>query len=135
MTMKTVEEVKEYFSHDEFVRGIGVEIVELTAKKAVVKAAVKPCHCNANGCAQGGMLYTVADYAFAVLANYLHTASVTQGGHIQYLRPAMLEELTFTARETACVGHNTASEVLVTNEKGELVCVCNFNGFIKITKQ
>ena len=129
--VKTVEEIKEYFSRDEFVKSIGVEIVELTAEKAVVKATVKPYHCNANGCAQGGMLYTVADYAFAVLANYLHTASVTQGGHVQYLRPATLETLTFTARETACVGRNTASEVLVTNEAGEIVCVCHFNGFIK----
>jgi acyl-CoA thioesterase len=129
--MKSVEEVKAYFTKDEFVQGIGVEIVELTKEKAVVKATVKPCHCNANGCAQGGMLYTVADYAFALLANYLHAASVTQGGHVQYLRPAALEELTFTARETACVGRNTASEVLVTNRAGEIVCVCHFIGFIK----
>lgn len=132
--MKSVEEVKEYFTHDQFVEWIGAEIVELTEEKAVVKATVKPCHCNANGFAQGGMLYTVADYAFAVLANYLHPASVTQGGHIQYLRPAPLGELTFTARQTACVGHNTVNEVLVTNADGEIVCVCNFNGFVKSTK-
>ena len=127
--------VKEYFAKDRFVEWIGAEIVELTKDKAVVKTLVQPQHQNANGCAQGGMLYTVADYTFALHANYLHPASVTQGGHAQYLRPVKVgETLTFTARETVRVGHNSVSEVVATNAQDEIVCVFHFNAFIKELK-
>ena len=130
--MTELEKVKEHFAKDEFVKGIGAEIVELTEEKAVVKTVVKACHVNANNVAQGGMLYTVADYAFALHANYLHGPSVTQGGRVQYLIPAKVgEQLTFVATETAHVGHNTVSEVVVKNGAGEIVCVCNFNGFVR----
>lgn len=130
--LNDAEKVKEWFSHDLFVQGIGAQIVELSQEKTVVKATVLPAHQNANGYAQGGMLYTVADYAFALHANYLHGPAVTQGGRVQYLIPVKVgEELTFTATETAHAGHNTISEVVVKNSAGEIVCVCNFNGFVR----
>lgn len=130
--LNDAEKVKEWFSHDLFVQGIGAQIVELSQEKTVVKTTVLPAHQNANGYAQGGMLYTVADYAFALHANYLHGPAVTQGGRVQYLIPVKVgEELTFTATETAHAGHNTISEVVVKNSAGEIVCVCNFNGFVR----
>lgn len=130
--LNDAEKVKEWFSHDLFVQGIGAQIVELSQEKTVVKTTVLPAHQNANGYAQGGMLYTVADYAFALHANYLHGPAVTQGGRVQYLIPVKVgEELTFTATETAHAGHNTISEVVVKNNAGEIVCVCNFNGFVR----
>ena len=129
--MTYAEQVKEYFAGDKFVAGLNVVIAELSDAQAVVKVQVKPEHLNANGAAQGGMLYTVADYTFALLANYLHPACVTQGGHIQYLRPVRLEEVAFIARETARAGHNCTCEVLAKNAQDEVVCVCSFNGFIK----
>ncbi|MBO5334404.1 MAG: hotdog fold thioesterase [Clostridia bacterium] len=130
--LNDAEKVKEWFSHDLFVQGIGAQIVELSQEKTVVKTTVLPAHQNANGYAQGGMLYTVADYAFALHANYLHGSAVTQGGRVQYLIPVKVgEELTFTATETAHAGHNTVSEVVVKNSAGEIVCVCNFNGFVR----
>ena len=130
--LNDAEKVKEWFSHDLFVQGIGAQIVELSQEKTVVKTTVLPAHQNANGYAQGGMLYTVADYAFALHANYLHGPAVTQGGRVQYLIPVKVgEELTFTATETAHAGHNTVSEVVVKNNAGEIVCVCNFNGFVR----
>ena len=130
--LNEAEKVKEWFSHDLFVQGIGAQIVELSQEKTVVKTTVLPAHQNANGYAQGGMLYTVADYAFALHANYLHGPAVTQGGRVQYLIPVKVgEELTFTATETAHAGHNTVSEVVVKNSAGEIVCVCNFNGFVR----
>ena len=63
--MTREELVKAYFKKDAFVESMGAEIVELNADRAVVRARVTPAHYNANGCAQGGMLYTLADFAFA----------------------------------------------------------------------
>jgi len=123
--------VRAFFKNDKFAELVGAEIVEVTDKCVVVRAKIGNEHLNGNGFVQGGMLYSVADFAFAVLANYLHPASVTQCGHINYIRPAKTGEITAIARETERAGHTCISEVIVKDDKGETVCICNFNGFVK----
>jgi len=130
-----IEQAKRFFDADEYVKLSGIEIVGLTEKRAVVSAKIDKKHLNANGFVQGGMLYTLADFAFAVLANFLHPITVTQCGHINYIRAANATCLTATATETARAGHNTLSEVVITDENETIVCVCNFNGFIKEIKK
>ena len=80
---------------------------------------------------EGGMLYTLGDFAFAAIANYLHPATVTQGGQISYIRAAYTSTITAKAREIVRSGHNCVCEVEIYNDKNEIVCVCTFNGFIK----
>ena len=127
----TIEKMRRFFEKDGYVKLSGIEIVNVTAEKAVVHAKIGKEHLNCNGNVQGGMLYTVADFAFAVLANYLHPMTVTQCGHINYIRAATTLSITATATETVRSGHNCISEVVIRDDKDEIVCVCNFNGFVK----
>lgn len=130
------EWLKNFFENDKFVQLAGIEVVEVTNERAVVAADIEEKHLNGNGCVQGGMIYTLADFAFAVLGNHLHPMTVTQGGHITYLRPAYTSKLTATAIETERAGHTSICEVVVRDDKDKIVCVCNFNGFVKdITKE
>ena len=129
--MTDVELTKKIFAYDQFVKKIGAEILELDAEKAVVRAPITEDCFNANGSAQGGMLYTLADFAFAVHANLIHPVTVTQCGHIDYVRAAKPPYVTATAREKVRAGHNTVSEVILRDGAGEIVCVCTFNGFVK----
>lgn len=128
---KDLQIMRKFFSDDKFVGLAGIEINEVTQQKAVVSAVISEKHLNANGCVQGGMLYTLADFAFAVLANYKHPATVTQCGHINYIRPGFTEKITATATETEKAGHTCLSEVVIKGDDGKTLCVCNFNGFIK----
>ncbi len=125
------EALKKFFQKDGFVENAGIKIVSVDESGAVVTADVDEKHLNANGCVQGGMLYTIADFAFAVLGNYLHPSTVTQTGQISYLRPAFTKRLTARAVESERAGHTTVSEVTVTGEQGEILCICHFNGFVK----
>ena len=128
--------VKSIFEDDGYVKLSGMEIVEITADYAKVRADICKEHCNAKGCVQGGMLYTLADFAFAVLSNYLHPMTVTQCGHINYIRAAVTKSVTAVAKEIIRSGHNTVSEVIIYDDKEEVCCVCNFNGFVKdVTEQ
>ncbi len=129
--MTDEELIIKHFENDGYVKLSGITLVELSEEKAVASAKIGKEHLNANGSVQGGMLYTLADFAFAVHANFLHPATVTQGGHIQYIRAAITSEITATAKETVRAGHNTISEVIIRDDKDEIVCVCNFNGFVK----
>lgn len=130
----TVEALKQFFDKDEYAKLSGIEIEEISTEQVVCKAKIDSRHLNANGFVQGGMLYTIADFCFAVLGNYLHPATVTQGGQIQYIRPANTTTLTATAKETVRAGHTCLCDVTICDDKGEMVCVCHFNGFVKEKK-
>lgn len=129
--MTNEELTRKFFEKDAFVKLSGIEIVEITEESATVRARIGAEHLNANGAVQGGMLYTLADFAFAVLSNHLHPMTVTQGGHIHYIRAAVTDEVTATATERIRAGHNTVSDVTIFGKDGETVCVCTFNGFVK----
>ena len=129
--MTKEEWAQRFFEKDGFVKLAGIEILSVSEERAIVRAKIDDRHRNANGSVQGGMLYTVADFAFAVLANSIHPLTVTQGGHISYIRAAVTDEITATATETTRAGHNTVSEVIIRDHKDDVVCVCNFNGFVK----
>lgn len=129
--MTDEELTRRIFENDGYVKLSGIEILEITKEKSVVRAAIKEEHRNATGSAQGGMLYTVADFAFAILSNYLHPVTVTQGGQIHYVRAARTDEVRATAVEVSRTGHNTVCDVTVCDKEGETVCLCRFNGFVK----
>lgn len=133
--MTKEELTKKFFEKDQFAKSLGIEIRSIDEQRSEVGVSVKQEYLNANGCVQGGMLYTVADFAFAVLANYLHPMTVTQGGHIQYLRPAYTKAVKGVARESARNGHNCVGEVILYDDSDEVLCVCNFTGFVKETKE
>ena len=131
-----LEIVKKFFTKDKFVQLAGIEIESISQEKAVVSAKIDDRHENANGCVQGGMLYTLADFAFAVLSNYLHPATVTQCGNISYLRPAKGSKITATVWEEERAGHNSVCAVRLQDDTGVTVAMAQFNGFIKeIDKQ
>lgn len=129
--MTDLEFVNKFFEKDGFVKLAGYEIVEVDDEKAVVKAKITDMHRNANGSVQGGMLYGIADFAFAVLGNFIHPITVTQMGQISYVKAAFTDEITATAKEKVRSGHTTVSEVVIRDDKGQIVCICTFNGFVK----
>ncbi len=132
--MTDVEKIEQFFEKDGFARLAGVKILSVDNEKAVITAKITDEHRNACGAVQGGMLYTVADFAFAVLGNHLHPTTVTQVGQISYVKAAFTEEITATATEIVRAGHTTVSQVVITDDKGQIVCTATFNGFVKEVK-
>ena len=61
---------------DEFVKHCGIELVSFAPGQAVTRMAVQPWHLNAVGIVQGGAIFTLADYAFAVASNAHGTIAV-----------------------------------------------------------
>ena len=104
--------------------------IEVTDDSATVTADIGPEHLNAAGAVQGGMLYTLSDFAFAVLSNSLHPVTVTQSATITYIRAARAERVSATAREIVRSGHNCVVEVVARDAEGTIVCTGSFNGFI-----
>ena len=129
--MEDKKKLLEYFKKDRYIIKNGIEIIEITDNKAVCKAKVTPEHLNAEDVIQGGMLYTIADFTFAVLANYLHGKTVSQTAAISYLRPAKdCWEIRAVAEELSATRHNCVHKVTVTDEKGQTLVIAQINGFI-----
>lgn len=129
--MDKLELLRQVYTHDKFVGLAGIKIESVNDERAIVSAETRAEHYNANGKLQGGMLYTLADFAFAVISNWLHPVTVTQCGHISYIRPGLTTRVTAEATETVRVGHNTICKVIVRDDEEQILCVCEFNGFVK----
>ena len=81
----TFEELKNYFSGDKVAMNLGCEIIEADNNHSVVTIDIDERHYNGNNCIQGGVMFTVADFACALVANADEIAFVSCDGNISYL--------------------------------------------------
>ena len=82
----TLEEARELFKEDRFATDAGMEIDEITEDSSTCSVILTDSHRNAYGGVMGGVIFTLADFAFAVVANRIHCVSVA-------LQMSMVEEL------------------------------------------
>ena len=130
--MQNITELKNFFSRDRFVANSDIEIVEVTDSHAICRAKISDKHLNANDCVQGGMLFTIADFTMAVFANALHPVTVTSSATVTYIAPCKdAEYIEAESKEVAISRHNCVHDVTVKDDKGNIVCVAQVNGFIR----
>jgi acyl-CoA thioesterase len=85
ITFNSIEEARKHFKEDKFATNMGAVIDELTEEYAVCSLELNDSHRNAYGGVMGGVIFTLADYAFAVLSNNIHSLTVAQSVNILYL--------------------------------------------------
>ena len=81
----SVENAREFFYKDKFAVNTGVTLDELSDDEAICSLKVCDDHKNAYGGVMGGVIFTLADFAFAVLSNQIHQPTVAQQVDIHYL--------------------------------------------------
>lgn len=81
----TLEEAREFFINDRFAMVNGMTIDELGDDRCVCSMALTPDHRNAVGGVMGGVIFSLADFAFAVAANNVHKVTVGQQMSINFL--------------------------------------------------
>ncbi len=128
--MKTLEELKQFFSRDRYVILSDIEIVSSCEEKAVCKVELKDKHLNAGDVAQGGLIFTLADFTFAVHAN-MTAFTVTQSATINYLRPPKGKTLIAEAYMVGATKSTCVYRIKVTDELGTTVAEMQAQGFKK----
>ncbi len=116
--------------NDKFAIANGIDAVEITDQYAIAKAPIRPDCLNADGVAQGGFIFTLADLCFTYLSNHLHPRTVTQTATATYVAPATGHTLWAKAVELSASRHNNVVSVTVTNDEGATIAIFQFNGFI-----
>ena len=130
--MPTLEEIRAAFAADRFAtEAAGAEIQLAEPGHAVCTMTLRPIHYNAAHTPQGGAIFTLADFAFAVAANsFAERVSVSLQHDITYLAPARGKVVSAEAR---CVksGRSTCLYTVdVTDDAGTHVAFMTVNGFV-----
>ncbi|MBR2558479.1 MAG: PaaI family thioesterase [Methanobrevibacter sp.] len=81
----TLESAREFFYKDKFAVNTGITLDELSSDEATCSLELNDDHRNAYGGVMGGVIFTLADFAFAVLSNQIHQLTVAQQVDIHYL--------------------------------------------------
>lgn len=106
--------------------GLGIELVDHGPGSARTRMTVRPDMVNGHDIAHGGLVFTLADTAFACACNSWGPVSVAAGGDISFLRPARLGDvLEATAVARARYGRQGVYDVTV--RRGDEV-VAEFRG-------
>ena len=123
--------LKDFFLHDEFARQNGIEIAEIGEGYARTQVHIESRHLNAGGYVQGGVLFTLADLAFAAATNSHGTLTVTSTANITFMRGANSGVITAQAQELVNHRHLPFCDVRVTDELGNLLAIFTASGYRK----
>ncbi len=77
---------------DPLARSLGAELLSVTPGRARTAVTVRAEHCNALGWPHGGLIFTLADFAFAAACNAGRPPTVAVQVGLTFLAPARLGE-------------------------------------------
>ena len=126
---KTLEEVRKIFEGDRFATENGAVIDEVGDRSATCSLLITDSHRNAMGAVMGGVYFMLADFAFAVAANWENMGCVSLHSDISFLGAAKGKKLIAKA---ACVkdGKSTACyRIDVTDDLGNLTATVTTTGY------
>ncbi len=123
--------IAEYFKNDKFALNTGVELLEAGKGYAKARMKITPGHLNAGGVCQGGAIFTLADFAFAVACNSHGQLTFSIHSDINIFKSASEGYLYAEAHEVFDHKKLSNCEVKIHNETGELIATFNGTGFRK----
>ena len=129
--MKPEDKTIKLFEKDRFATENGAVIEEVDHLYAKCTMPLEARHRNAMGAVMGGAYFTLADFAFAVAANWQEIGTVSLHSDIAYLGAAKGDTL---IAEAFCVKNGKTTSyyrIEVKDELGNLAAIVHTTGFKK----
>jgi acyl-CoA thioesterase len=128
--MTPLQKARNDFQNDRFATeatGIVIEAVEEGYAKCSL--ALTPIHQNAVGHVMGGVIFTLADFTFAVAANFDQpTPTVTAVSNVSFLSSPKGKTLFGESRRIKDGKRSCFYEILITDDLGTQVALVTVNG-------
>lgn len=131
MDWKDLQSIRDFFQNDRFAADAGAVIDWVKPGEAQCSLDIGPQHKNAAGILQGGVSFTLADFAFAVAANVTHPVTVSLNNQIAFLHPPKGAKLIATAKEISAGKTTCYYEVDVMDELKTSVAHMTVTGYIR----
>ena len=101
---------------------IGIALENVDEGRAIMSLQVEKHHTNGHGICHGGIIFTLADTAFAFASNSRNQSTVAQHNTITFVAPGNLgDTLTACAQEVSLIGKNGIYDATVTNQDGSVI--------------
>ncbi len=127
-----LERVRKFFRNDLFATEAGAFIEEIDDHYAKVSLSLNEHHKNAAGGIMGGVYFTLADFAFAVAANWQRVGTVSINTDISFIGVPKTDRI-FAETELLKNGRTTCCyNVRVYDEDNNPVAAVKFLGFNKV---
>ena len=111
----------------------GMELIDIDEGCAVMAMTVKHHHVNGHDVCHGGVIFALADSAFAFACNSRNQSTLAFHNSITYIAPARLgDRLTARAREVSRIGRSGVTDVTMTNQDGQTIA--EFRGVSRMIK-
>ncbi len=112
------------FTRDRASQALGIRLLEAGPGHARLSMPVRADMIQGHGTCHGGFLFALADSAFAFACNSHDKATVAQGCSIDYLAPALRDDvLCASAVELSRKGRTGLYDVRIENQRGELIAL------------
>ena len=104
---------KAFFTNDAWAQESGIELIEVTTGRAKVRMTIEKWHLNGHETIHGGVIFTLADTAFALASNSHGIPAAAINAHISYVKSA-----------TAGTLSAEAQGILIEPENCHVLCHC-----------
>ena len=112
------------YERDNNARSLGINIADIREAYAKLTMKVRTDFLNGHDICQGGMVFSLADTAFAYACNSRNQVTVASACTIDFITPGRLNDLLIAeARECALKGRTGVYDVIVHNQHSELVAL------------
>lgn len=112
------------WAKDRASQALGMTLTEIGPGSATMCMPVRDDMLNGHGICHGGIIFTLADSAFAFACNTYNALTVAQSNQITYLAPGPAgDTLTATATEVARQGRSGTYDVVVTASTGQQIAL------------
>jgi acyl-CoA thioesterase len=110
------------YEMDRAAQALGIVLDEIAPGRSRTSMTVREDMGNSHGICHGGMIFSLADCAFAYSCNSRNRKTVAAGATIDYLSAARPgDRLTAVAEERALTGRTGIYDVRVVDQNGELI--------------
>lgn len=110
------------WAEDDASKAMGMQIVSVREGSAVLSMTVQKNMVNGHGMCHGGMIFSLADSAFAFACNSQNFAAVAAGASIDFLAPASAGDVLTASASIVSQGKKTGLyDVAVRNQSNRLV--------------
>ncbi len=118
------------YALDNVSRGLGIDIVEVRPHYTRMRMTVRDDMLNAHAICHGGVIFTLADSAFAYACNSENASSLATRCAVDFISAARLgEELIAVAEEKVRQSRMGVYDVTVTAQDGRVVAVFRGNSY------